>query len=78
MIAIILAAPNTPSGNPRRVALVLEQSDYGAEIREAVDIGYLSAAQALEQAGYKTLVPLGDWIKVSATEYKRHLKTHAK
>lgn len=73
MIAIVLAAPNTPSGNPRRCVLVLDNR----EIHDAIDCGYLSPHQALREAGYSGYL-VGDWIKVSATEYKRKLDGYAK
>jgi hypothetical protein len=71
MVAIVLAAPNTPSGSPQRCVLIVDTRD----IKDAIDCGYLSPHQAMRDAGYSGY-PLGDWIKVSASEYKAKLKQY--
>ena len=66
-------APNTPSGNPQRLYLVLD----GPTVLGAVDEGYVGDRALAEYVGGAGLMrSISCTVNVTATEYKRFLKDH--
>jgi hypothetical protein len=73
LLAIHLAAKNTPSGNPNRMYVLLTS---GGRIVQAIDEGY-RGWQAVADAGYPNAVQ-GPRFDTTATEIRETLKHHGK
>lgn len=66
-------APNTPSGNPQRLYLVLD----GPSVLGAVDEGYVGDHALEEYVGGRDLMrKISCTLNVAVAEYKRYLKDY--
>jgi hypothetical protein len=71
MIALKLNAGNDPSGNPRRLLLVVD--DQACRVA-AVDEGYLGERGALEAAGFGDVPILYSGFAIKVAEYRALLR----